>query len=102
MSLVDARGAKVQLDGYPTGLRVVNGLHDRHHCARLGQSGLRCALLPDGSMRLTDDRNLWVGEDLVVSEQVVPYISGDSAFEQQFIEFVTAVRLLETRSATFS
>ncbi|OKH77842.1 Gfo/Idh/MocA family protein [Mycolicibacterium sp.] len=47
---------------------------------------------PDGSMRLTDDRNLWVGEDLVVSEQVVPYISGDSAFEQQFIEFVTAVR----------
>lgn len=47
---------------------------------------------PDGSVRLTDDRNLLVDGSAVVTEEVTPYIDGDSAFDAQFIEFAAAIR----------
>lgn len=46
---------------------------------------------PDGSIRLTDDRNLWIDGDQVVAEEVTPYIEGDSAFDAQFVEFASAI-----------
>ncbi|ABG99257.1 probable NADH-dependent oxidoreductase (plasmid) [Rhodococcus jostii RHA1] len=46
---------------------------------------------PQGSMRLTDDRNLWVNNIPAVQEEVVPYINGDSSFDNQFREFVDAI-----------
>lgn len=47
---------------------------------------------PLGSMRLTDDRNLWVNNAQTVTEEVTSYINGDSSFNIQFREFVDAVR----------
>jgi predicted dehydrogenase len=46
---------------------------------------------PDASIRLTDDRNLWVNGNAVVTEELTPYIEGDSAFDAQFVEFATAI-----------
>lgn len=46
----------------------------------------------NGSMRLVDDRSLWLDDEQVVDEPVVPYIAGDSSFEGQFREFAAAIR----------
>ncbi|HXV92128.1 MAG TPA: Gfo/Idh/MocA family oxidoreductase [Pseudonocardia sp.] len=46
---------------------------------------------PGGTMRLTDDRNLWIDGAPVVEEEVVPYIHGDASFRRQFREFAEAV-----------
>lgn len=46
---------------------------------------------PDGSVLLLDDRNLWVDGQSVVSEELTPYIDGDSAFDAQFVEFAAAI-----------
>lgn len=46
---------------------------------------------PAGSMRLADDRNLWIGGEPVVQEEVRPYLHGDPSFERQFREFADAV-----------
>jgi predicted dehydrogenase len=47
---------------------------------------------PAGSLKLTDDRNLWVDGVPVVEEPVTPYLDGDVSFERQFREFMDAVR----------
>ncbi|KXX61623.1 Gfo/Idh/MocA family protein [Rhodococcus sp. LB1] len=47
---------------------------------------------PKGSMRLTDDRNLWLNNTQTVTEELTPYINGDSSFNNQFREFVDAIR----------
>jgi predicted dehydrogenase len=44
-----------------------------------------------GSMRLVDDRTLWVGEEKVVESKLTPYIEGDESFDGQFREFATAI-----------
>jgi UDP-N-acetyl-2-amino-2-deoxyglucuronate dehydrogenase len=46
---------------------------------------------PTGTMRLTDDRNLWLDGVALVQQEVTPYINGDIAFERQFREFADAV-----------
>ncbi|HET7415635.1 MAG TPA: Gfo/Idh/MocA family oxidoreductase [Arthrobacter sp.] len=46
---------------------------------------------PNGMMRLVDDRNLWVNGRAEVAEEVVPYIGGDSSFNNQFREFASAI-----------
>jgi predicted dehydrogenase len=47
---------------------------------------------PNGTMRLTDDRTLWVGDEKVIEEKLKPYLEGDSSFDNQFKEFATAIR----------
>lgn len=47
---------------------------------------------PNGSLRLLDDRTLWVNDRLEVEEPVKPYIEGDASFERQLREFVGAIR----------
>ena len=47
---------------------------------------------PNGMMKLVDDRNLWLNGEQIVNEPPRPYIDGDSSFEGQFREFVSAVR----------
>jgi UDP-N-acetyl-2-amino-2-deoxyglucuronate dehydrogenase len=47
---------------------------------------------PHGSIRLIDDRNLWIDGNVAATEEVTPYIHGDSAFDAQFAEFVSAIR----------
>lgn len=47
---------------------------------------------PAASMRLSDDRNLWIDGRPIVQQEVTPYIEGDISFERQFREFVSAVR----------
>lgn len=46
---------------------------------------------PAATMRLTDDRNLWLDGAPVVQEEVTPYLEGDTAFRAQFREFAGAV-----------
>jgi UDP-N-acetyl-2-amino-2-deoxyglucuronate dehydrogenase len=46
---------------------------------------------PKGTMRLTDDRNLWLDGVALVQQEVTPYINGDVSFERQFHEFAEAV-----------
>ncbi|MCF6378137.1 Gfo/Idh/MocA family oxidoreductase [Nocardioides KLBMP 9356] len=47
---------------------------------------------PNGSLHLSDDRNLWRDGVPVVGEEITPYIEGDASFRAQFAEFVNAVR----------
>jgi predicted dehydrogenase len=47
---------------------------------------------PAGTMRLTDDRNLWLNGTALVEQEVTPYLRGDIAFDRQFREFADAVR----------
>jgi predicted dehydrogenase len=47
---------------------------------------------PKGSMRLVHDRTLWVGEEKVIDEELVPYIEGDASFDGQFREFALSIR----------
>jgi UDP-N-acetyl-2-amino-2-deoxyglucuronate dehydrogenase len=47
---------------------------------------------PHGSLRLLDDRTLWVNDDLKLEEPVTPYIQGDASFENQIREFAGAIR----------
>jgi predicted dehydrogenase len=47
---------------------------------------------PNGTMRLIDDRTLWVGGEKVIDEKLTPYLEGDSSFNNQFKEFATAIR----------
>mgnify|MGYP000454069177 CR=1 FL=1 len=46
---------------------------------------------PNGTLRLVQDRNLWLNGEQIVSEEVRPYIDGDAGFEGQFREFATAI-----------
>jgi UDP-N-acetyl-2-amino-2-deoxyglucuronate dehydrogenase len=46
---------------------------------------------PMGTMRLTDDRNLWLDGIALVQQEVTPYIKGDISFRRQFCEFANAV-----------
>ena len=46
---------------------------------------------PGGTLRLTDDRTLFHDGELVVREEVTPYIDGDVSFERQFREFADAI-----------
>lgn len=46
---------------------------------------------PAGSMQLGDDRNLSINGKMTVQQEVTPYIHGDSSFERQFREFVSAI-----------
>lgn len=45
-----------------------------------------------GSLLLEDDRRLWADGELVVDEPTRPYIEGDSSFDGQLHEFVSAIR----------
>lgn len=47
---------------------------------------------PNGTMRLVDDRNLWLNGEQIVTEEVKPHIKGDPSFDNQFREFVSAIR----------
>lgn len=47
---------------------------------------------PLGSLRLVDDRNLWINDRPAAHEPVIPYINGDPSFENQFREFAGAIR----------
>lgn len=58
----------------------------------LPQVNERWIIGPNGTMRLTDDRTLWVGDKKVVDEKLTPYLEGDISFDNQFKEFATAIR----------
>jgi predicted dehydrogenase len=47
---------------------------------------------PNGTMKLVEDRNLWLNGEQIVCEPLRPYIDGDPAFEAQFREFIAAIR----------
>ena len=51
----------------------------------------RWILGPKGTMRLKDDRNLWVGDEQVVVEEARSYLQGDPGFINQFREFAAAI-----------
>lgn len=46
---------------------------------------------PLGTMRLSNDRNLWVNDQQVVQEDFRTYLEGDSGFVNQFREFGTSI-----------
>jgi len=46
---------------------------------------------PTGTMRLVDDRTLWVSDEKVIESKLTPYIEGDQSFDNQFKEFASAI-----------
>lgn len=55
---------------------------------------------PNGTMRMVDDRNVWLNGEQVVAEEVTPYLEGDAGFEGQFREFAMAIREKRTPMAS--
>lgn len=47
---------------------------------------------PNGTMRLQQDRNLWLNGQELLLEKAEDYLEGDSSFENQFKEFAIAIR----------
>lgn len=45
-----------------------------------------------GSMRIANDRDLWVNGELRVKEDLADYLQGGSNFKRQMLEFVQAIR----------
>ena len=55
---------------------------------------------PNGMMRMTDDRNVWLNGEQIAAEEVTPYLEGDAGFEGQFREFASAIREKRTPLAS--
>jgi predicted dehydrogenase len=52
----------------------------------------RWVMGPRGTMRLADDRTLWISGHKVKEGVLTPYIEGDESFDNQFKEFACAIR----------